>query len=368
MVQRDPQVELTVSVSPTSLLRLLHSLGLASVGALAAFAATLRLLAPMIVARRILSSIGYICYDYYNGRYIRTTYHKRLQTLQELEIPSVLRAGGRMAVQLFAMVVVGWFTRVLLQAAPCFLPEVACRYWFGSVWVSSVLLTGPLMELWVSSAVRLLACGEIDSCVSRVQISTIPPPPPLAIQMKRVPALQLQPVAASATNSKLVLTQPWHILQWMKDPETWLLNLTRMQLHPSRVTRKRPNKPFRPDPLLFPSTWPPLMILSGTAMVHAIAQTLPIKTGANTRILMQDFCLAVTMLDEWKRLFLYEHRIALGLVWSAISFAGFFVLSVSAAMEVGWISCGLLLPIVFSCLVSGWMNAVLYSEHHVQLR
>jgi hypothetical protein len=110
------------------------------------------------------------------------------------------------------------------------------------------------------------------------------------------------------------------------------------------------------------------MILSGTAMVHAIAQTLPIKTGANTRILMQDFCLAVTMLDEWKRLFLYEHRIALGLVWSAISFAGFFVLSVSAAMEVGWISCGLLLPIVFSCLVSGWMNAVLYSEHHVQLR
>lgn len=79
---------------------------------------------------------------------------------------------------------------------------------------------------------------------------------------------------------------------------------------------------------------------------------------------MQDFCLAITILDEWKRLFLYEHRITLGLAWSAMSFAAFFVLSVSAALEVGWLSCGLLLPIVFSCLVSGWMNAVLYSEHH----
>ncbi len=101
-------------------------------------------------------------------------------------------------------------------------------------------------------------------------------------------------------------------------------------------------------------------------MVHAIAQTLPIRTGANTRILMQDYCLAVTVLDEWKRVFLFEHRIALGLVWSAISFAAFFVLASSAALEVGWISSALLLPVVFACLVSGWMNTVLYSERYVQ--
>jgi len=202
--------------------------------------------------------------------------------------------------------------------------------------------------------------------------------------MKKIPGLQLHPVAASATTSMLSLTQPWHILQWMKDPETWLLNLTRLQQQ--RDTRKRRfnynnnqnnsnnnnnnGKPLRrrPDPLLFPSTWPPLMILSAIGMVHTIAQTLPLKTGANTRMLVQDFCLAVTILDEWRRLFLYEYRIALGFVWSAMSFAAFFVLCVSTAFEVGWISCGLLLPIVFSCLVSGWMNAVLYSEHYVQNR
>ena len=147
--QPDPTVELTVSISPISLLRLLHIMGVATAGALGAFGATLRLVAPMIVARRLISSIGYICYDYYNGRYIRTTYHKRLRNLEDLEIPSALRACGRMGAQLFVMVVVGGMTRMLLQAAPCGLPDLACRYWFGSVWVGSVLLAGSSIERWV---------------------------------------------------------------------------------------------------------------------------------------------------------------------------------------------------------------------------
>lgn len=183
--------------------------------------------------------------------------------------------------------------------------------------------------------------------------------------MKKFPALHVETVGSTNSQGLLTpvtfLTRPWHILQWLKDPETWLLNLTKLQRHPNR---RRDN--FRPDPLLFPSTWPPLHILSAMAMVHTIAQTLPIKTGANTRILMQDYCFAVTVLDEWKRVFLLEHRIALGLVWSAISFAAFFVLASSAALEVGWISSALLLPVVFACLVSGWMNTVLYSERYVQ--
>jgi tryptophan-rich sensory protein len=192
--------------------------------------------------------------------------------------------------------------------------------------------------------------------------------------MKKFPALRLTTVEATSSDTLFsattFFTRPWHILQWMKDPETWLLNLTRLQLHPAQFNkyhrRRRDIPPFRPDPLLFPSTWPPLHILSGMAMVHAIAQTLPMKTGANTRILMQDFCLAVTILDEWKRVFLYERRITLGVVWSALSFAAFFVLAFSAAIEVGWVSAALLLPIGFACLVSGWMNTVLYSERYVQ--
>lgn len=193
--------------------------------------------------------------------------------------------------------------------------------------------------------------------------------------MKKYPALRLQTVEATSSDNlfsaSTFFTRPWHVLAWLRDPETWLLNLTRLQRHPSQYTnkyyrRRRDFRPFQPDPLLFPSTWPPLHILSGMAMVHAIAQTLPMKTGANTRILMQDFCLAFTMLDEWKRVFLYERRITLGVVWSALSFAAFFVLAFSAGMEVGWVSAALLLPIGLACLVSGWMNTVLYSERYVR--
>lgn len=191
--------------------------------------------------------------------------------------------------------------------------------------------------------------------------------------MQKYPALRLQMVTADPTQQFFspadFFTRPWHILQWMKDPETWLLNLTRLQSHPPKnhfLRARRDLPPFRPDPLLFPSTWPPLHVLSFAAIIHAIAQTLPIKTGANTRILMQDFCLAVTVLDEWKRVFLYEHRITLGVVWSALSFAVFFVLAFSTGLEVGWISAALLLPMVFACLVSGWMNTVLYSERYVR--
>lgn len=188
--------------------------------------------------------------------------------------------------------------------------------------------------------------------------------------MKKYPALQLKTVTY-ATSEKFMtpasfFTRPWHILQWLKDPETWLLNLTRLQRHPNFFARRRNLPPVRPDPLLFPSTWPPLQMLSSVAVVHAIAQTSPMTPGANTRILMQNFCLAIAVLDEWKRIFLYEQRITLGVVWSVLTFGAFLVLACATAWEVGWVSASMLLPVVFACLVSGWMNTVLYSEHHVQ--
>jgi len=146
----DRHFEVTVSISPTSVWKIIHLLGIVTVGIFGAFGATLRLLAPMIVGRRIINSIGYVCYDYYNGRYLRTTYHKRLKNLEAMEVPSVFRAFGRMGIQLSGMVMVGGMIRIFLSTIPCcILPEVACRYWFGSVWVISVLLAGTLVELWV---------------------------------------------------------------------------------------------------------------------------------------------------------------------------------------------------------------------------
>jgi hypothetical protein len=132
-------IELSLSVDPLSLVRLGANLAKTSVGVLGAFAATLRLLAPMIVARRCLTTVGYACYDYYNGRYLRTTYNKRLLNMQEYEIPSALRAFGRVGVQLVAMGLAGSITPLLLNRSLCWMPKQICEYWYGMVWILSVL-------------------------------------------------------------------------------------------------------------------------------------------------------------------------------------------------------------------------------------
>lgn len=146
-----PNVEVSLSANPSSMFRLAQNAVQASAAFLGAFGATLRLLAPMIVARRVLTTFGYVCYDYYYGRYIRTTYNKQYRIMQQYEIPSAMRACGRMGLQLISMSIVGTIARVVLHRAPCFLPEMACRYWFGSVWIVSVLLTSLSTNFWVRS-------------------------------------------------------------------------------------------------------------------------------------------------------------------------------------------------------------------------
>ena len=155
-----PNVQISISVNPPSMFRLTQNAVKVSVAFVGAFGGTLRLLAPMIVARRILSTVGYICYDYYNGRYIRTTYNRHSRMVQQYEIPSALRACCRMGLQLISMAIVGSITRMILHGAPCFLPAVACRYWFGSVWVGTVLLASLSINFWVSSRLWHSICRK----------------------------------------------------------------------------------------------------------------------------------------------------------------------------------------------------------------
>jgi hypothetical protein len=153
-------IELSLSVDPLSLVRLGANLAKTSAGVLGAFAATLRLLAPMIVARRCLTTVGYACYDYYNGRYLRTTYNKRLLNMQEYEIPSALRALGRAGIQLVAMGLAGSITPLLLNRALCWMPQRICEYWYGMVWILSVLGAARGADILV----RKMPKGKI-SCV-----------------------------------------------------------------------------------------------------------------------------------------------------------------------------------------------------------
>jgi hypothetical protein len=142
-------IEMSLSIDAFSAFRLLQNFGGASIGTFAAFLATLRMLAPMIAARRCLAFLAYIGVDHYNGRYLRQTYNKRMEYIHKHEIPSGLRAVGRAAIQLLGMSIIGRLSMVILEASPCLMPNRVCKYWFGMVWTLSVIAAARITEIWV---------------------------------------------------------------------------------------------------------------------------------------------------------------------------------------------------------------------------
>jgi tryptophan-rich sensory protein len=148
----------------------------------------------------------------------------------------------------------------------------------------------------------------------------------------------------------------------MKDPEEWINNLTQRS---ANNPRRRRCAPFQPDALLFPSTWPPLHVLSSLAMILAIRKSRTTWTSSSGGIiLMQDYCIQYVLYEEWYRVFLREKRVVLGAVVSGVSFLAILNLVV-AAFEVDGVAGFMLTPALLASLVSGWMNMVLYNERLV---
>jgi len=68
--------------------------------------------------------------------------------------------------------------------------------------------------------------------------------------------LRLQAVNhPTRTSVKTILRRPWHILQWLQNPEQWISLLA--------IPERRP---FDPNPIAFPATWVPLRLLQMIAV------------------------------------------------------------------------------------------------------
>ena len=65
------------------------------------------------------------------------------------------------------------------------------------------------------------------------------------------------------TMAARVFTRPWHILQWMQDPEQWISMISSPQVDVQQ--------PFEPNPILFPATWVPLRFLQMLAVAKVSA-------------------------------------------------------------------------------------------------
>ena len=217
-----------------------------------------------ILARRVINTGGELVYDYMRGRYIRRTY-TRLENLyiRYYELPAVFRAFSRTAAQVTILYVLSIVTSSNIAMLPGFRrPFDPPGCWWSAVLCISLTVGGGYL-----GASALAVWGG-----------------PLRIQ-----------VTASHQSSRIsrVFTRPWHILQWMQDPEEWITTIA----SPPRV------QPFAADPILFPATWAPLRLL----------QMLGVAQASFRPNVMRLFLLQIALADEWYRTLISERRVTLGL-------------------------------------------------------
>jgi hypothetical protein len=302
---------LIVSVDPSAALRLIWigsqfmgSLGLAMLG-------TLRLLAPLIVARRGLNWIGDIFMDWYTGRYLRKTYKRMEHNYWRFyQIPAVLRSAGRLSAQLTLLMTLGRIMEswVGLSHAPCLGGSGGCHWWCGILWIVAVVGTGH------AGAAAIGIWGG-----------------PLRIQLPSDSTPQKGP------STRRVLTRPWHILQWLRDPDQWI-----SEIASSRRGSAVQLKPFHPDPLIFPVTYEPLRIVLMVTIAKEMALNKSMMHSIMRQVLIQQ-----AIGDEWFRVLLLERRVTLGIVvmvgyvWSTFSLFW-------TAARASYLSALLLLPSVLA--------------------
>lgn len=159
--QNHTGVSISFHTNPISLLKLVGMGGTESVTVLGS---TMQLLPPMLLARRILLQVSCAWYDYYNGRYLRTMYMKRLATMRQYEILSSLRALARMTIQLLSMGLISvmfqfWFSKVLAPLCRSWLSSNQNSRWSLSVVTICLYSLGVLWVLATATAAKIADCG-----------------------------------------------------------------------------------------------------------------------------------------------------------------------------------------------------------------
>mmetsp|Transcript_19849 Transcript_19849/g.25728 ORF Transcript_19849/g.25728 Transcript_19849/m.25728 type:complete len:373 (+) Transcript_19849:56-1174(+) len=202
-----------------------------------AFVGTLRLLAPLIVARRVLLGVFRFFLDYATGRYFRKTYSKleRLY-MHYYELPAAIRSCSRCLSQAVTYILLSRVTSCANVCIPTYLKATTMTedlegldtdevtYFCTLIWVTSIVWIGhkiaSMVAIWGG---------------------------PLRIQVKNHPI-------RSKRSAIRAFVRPWHILQLMSRPDEWLNTFTLW----NGATEQ---SPFSPNRMLFPATWKPLRLM-----------------------------------------------------------------------------------------------------------
>ena len=160
------------------------------------------------------------------------------------------------------------------------------------------------------------------------------------------------------------------MLQWLKDPDAWIEQITKHNHQSNRIAKY---VPFQPDSLLFPSTWPPLHVVTVLAMLRAIRIRLKVQTNDDVSslsslptvgMLLRKYCITHALYEEWYRVFLKEKRVTLALAVHGIYFLAILNLIYNVA-SVDGIAGLLLIATKVASLVSAYMTFVIYKERVV---
>uniref|UniRef100_A0A7S3LAS6 ABC transmembrane type-1 domain-containing protein n=1 Tax=Amphora coffeiformis TaxID=265554 RepID=A0A7S3LAS6_9STRA len=323
-----------VSVGVESLVRLVALALSGSAASGMAVLGTLRMLAPLLVTRRVLAYLGDMANDWYTGRYLRKTYNKlEKEYWHYYQMTAMVRSAGRVLTQLILSAFLGRLVQALvgLGRYPCSM---------GGLNIADNV-SGRNGTFWGCSALWMLATLGGSFSMGKI-ISEWHEFLRLTVEADTNASTN------SAKNQRRALLRPFNILEWMRDPDEVVKKVLRTT-GTSMVL-----KPFHPEPLFFPVTWIPLRALQYIAVLREMRT--PAMRQVMRRLLVQQ-----AFFDEWYRVLMKEKRVALGLgVLCLYSISTFFLYWTVGS--VNGLSALLMLPVVLSSILSIWMNCYIYLD------
>ena len=303
-------------VDPRSLVSVAGVLTRAVASFALAFTGTIRLLPPMIFARRVVAYLAYGLSDWYTGRYLRTTYRQlESQYWRYYQIPATLRSVARSLTLCLVMMVTGRLLESSFYHSCSVSESGGCKLWCGFVWIACVVSIGQIVGRCI---------GKCENPL-KIQISE---------QQHKIPPHRR-------------ILRPRFLLQFLRDPDSLVRGI---------VSKEDILRPFEPNPLLFPSTWQFLRLLK----LIAVAKQMPLSRGT-MHSMMRQVVVQEVLRDEWYRVLMLEKRVALGV--AAVGMYGLSTLTLFFTVgEVSGPLALMILPSLLGVLVSGWMNVFVYFE------
>lgn len=180
---------------------------------------------------------------------------------------------------------------------------------------------------------------------------------PLKLQREDPPMPTVRPAR--------VFTRPWHVLQWMRDPDEWISMMSRPKSFSNyRQNRRRGIEPFVPNRHLFPATWSSIRIIQSLAIARAMSAAARATDSIDSnralrQLVMRSFLIQQCLSDEWHRVLLVERRVALAVLIHIFYFGATFYLVIKLATMDG-LATFLMLPSTLAVVVSGWINIYIF--------